>query len=227
MFIFTLVNVSEQHNLVWIPFPSTGERTLADFLSKNSFFRKKKFGDLNTEILSPDNISFSRTNDEEYKDYDIVCSIDNPYRLIINHFKKFSVTNWSLKINTNEILYKDFNEWIHPLIFDDISQIDQLNTTHFSLFPFYEPKNVKTYYLRVDNLERDLENIGFFGKKNLIIKKQWLPDLSDSYKDVFSYEHARIIYHLNKTTFDKLDYDPFSFTTRELTLKEKVDFIHH
>lgn len=221
------MNVSEEHRLIWAPFPLTGERALAEFFSRNSFFIKTPNGNNGLETLTPNNVSFTKLNEEKYKDYDFVCSIDNPYRLIINNFKKFSTINWSLKTNTKEILYHNFNEWIHPVIFDDISQIDPMDTTQFVLFPFFEPKNVKTYYLRVHMLEEDLESLGFFGKKSFNIKKQLLPDLSDSYKDVFSYEHARIIYHINKTTFDKLDYDPFSFTTRELTLKEKVDFIHN
>ena len=227
MFIFTLVNVSEEHRLIWVPFPSTGERALADFFSKKGFFLKKNFGEYEIETLSLANVSFSKFKEDKYDSYDIICSIDNPYRLIINHFKKFSTTNWTLKSNCKEILSEKFNEWIHPVIFDDILQIDPMDTTHFFLFPFFETENVKTYYLRVDRLEKDLNSLGVFGKKSFGIKKQHLPDLSNSYKDVFSYEHARIIYHLNKTTFDKLDYDPFSFTTRKLTMKEKVDFIHY
>lgn len=221
------MNVSEEYKLIWVPFPSSGERTLADFFSEKGFSLKKNLLDEKFETLNPRNVCFSKVEEVQNQNYDIICSIDNPYRLIINHFKKFSTTNWNLKSNTKEILSEKFNEWIHPVIFDDISQIDPTDTTHFFLFPFFEPKNVKTYYLRVDSLENDLDNLGFFGKKPFTIKKQHLPDLSDTYKDVFSYEHARIIYHLNKLMFDKLDYDPFSFTTRELTLKEKVDFIHN
>lgn len=221
------MNISKEHNLIWVPFPSSGERALADFFSKNGFFRENTVGNYELEDLTPDNFSYTRLRDEKYEDYDLICSIDNPYRLIINHFKKFSVINWSLKSNTKEMLGEKFNEWIHPVIFDDIQQIDPMDNTHFFLFPFFEPKKGKTYYIRVDMLEKDLKRLGFTVKKPFGIKKQLLPDLSDSYKDVFSYEHARIIYHINKTSFDKLDYDPFSFTTRELTLKEKVDFIHN
>jgi hypothetical protein len=52
-------------------------------------------------------------------------------------------------------------------------------------------------------------------------------DVSDSYKDVWSYENARIIYRKHRHIFDFYGYDPFSFTSKVLSQKEKVDFIHN
>ena len=46
------------------------------------------------------------------------------------------------------------------------------------------------------------------------------------FKDIYSYENARKIFKLNRDFFIETQYDPFSFTTQELTKKEKVDFIH-
>ena len=54
------MNVSEEHRLIWVPFPSTGERALADFFSKKGFFLKKNFGGHEIETLSSTNVSFSK-----------------------------------------------------------------------------------------------------------------------------------------------------------------------
>lgn len=221
------MNVSKEHKLIWIPYPQSGERIIADFFGENGFIHEKNFKTKQIEKLSKSQFSFTRNFNANYEDFDIICSLDNPYRLIVNHFKKFSVINWSLKTNTKEFLSRKFNEWVHPVIFDDIQQIDLLDNTHFFLFPLVKPRNVKIHYLRVDKLEKDMSEMGIFNIDTKKINRLLLPDLSESYKDVFSYEHARIIYHLNKDTFNDLDYDPFSFTTRELSLKEKVDFIHN
>ena len=45
--------------------------------------------------------------------------------------------------------------------------------------------------------------------------------------DTLSLESATKIYKVYKKSFDFFDYDPFSFTSHELSLKEKVDFIHN
>ena len=142
MFIFTLVNVSEEHKLIWVPFPNSGERTLAHFLGKRGFSNHSKHNDIENLSLGELNISFSHKILSEYENFDVICSVDNPYRLIVNQYKKFSRMNWSLKSNTKVILSRNFNEWIHPIIFDDISQIDRLDKSHFFLFPFIEPENV-------------------------------------------------------------------------------------
>ena len=45
--------------------------------------------------------------------------------------------------------------------------------------------------------------------------------------NTLSYENASKIYKVFKKHFDNFNYDPFSFTDKELSLKDKVNFIHN
>lgn len=221
------MNVSKEHKLVWIPFPESGERAIAEFLGKKGFFYYTGFSKDKELPISHHNYSTAGQISSEYKNFEVICSIDNPYRLIVNNFKKFSTTNWKLKSNTKELLSERINEWVRPIIYDDISLIDHQNTTLFVFFPYVEPENTVVHYIRTEKLDNDLSRLRFFGNRSIKLRKDLLPDISDSFKDVLSFENAKIIYNIHKTTFELLGYDPFSFTTRELTLKEKVDFIHN
>lgn len=220
------MNVCEELKLIWIPYRKSGERNLADFFGKHGFKCSSPIDRDTFTTISRTNFSSSNKIPEKYKDFDVIISIDNPYRRIINEFKDFSVINWSLKENNREFLSEKFNEWLHPVIFDDLPLISIDETTHAILFDYEFETYGNIHYIRTDNLKNDLKFLNEIGSSVKYLKTHLLPDLSDDFKDVFSYKNARIIYHLNKSKFESLDYDPFSFTTRNLTLKEEVDFIH-
>jgi hypothetical protein len=220
------VNVCEELKLIWIPYRKSGERNLADFFGKHGFQCVNSPNRENFSLISRTNFSNSFKIPEKFKNFDVIISIDNPYRRIINEFKDFSVINWSLKENNRKILAEKFNDWVHPIIFDDLPLISIPDTTHAVLFDYEFETEGNIHYIRTDNLKNDLKFLNDIGSSVQYLKIHLLPDLSDNFKDVFSYENARIIYHLNKSKFETLGYDPFSFTSRNLTLKEKVDFIH-
>lgn len=220
------MNVCEELKLIWIPYRKSGERNLADFFGKHGFQCVNSPNIENFSLISRTNFSNSFRIPKKFINFDVIISIDNPYRRIINEFKDFSVINWSLKENNREILAEKFNEWVYPIIFDDLPLISIPDTTHSVLFDQQIETNGQIFYVRTENLSGDLQKVPNIGNSVKYLKTHLLPDLSDNFKDVFSYENARIIYHSNKSKFETLNYDPFSFTSPNLTLKEKVDFIH-
>jgi len=47
------------------------------------------------------------------------------------------------------------------------------------------------------------------------------------YQKIITRDQAKKIFNFYRPYFDKFGFNPFSFTNEELTLKEKVNFIHN
>lgn len=225
------MNISNLFNTIVLFQHNTGERVLGDYFGILGF-------KIRMEIDSEDLMDVSRYKVSYYKPYfrppegfKVVCVTDNPYRRILSKYKEISHVNWSLKKYSKDYLSEKFNNWLTPLIANDfyLLETDWRTTinSYIYLYPYDFTQFTPDESIRLDNYREDLSKIDFLHKMNINFDEYKQYDVSDSYKDVWSYENARIIYRKHRHIFDFYGYDPFSFTSKGLSEKEKVDFIHN
>jgi hypothetical protein len=87
----------------------------------------------------------------------------------------------------------------------------------------------------MESLEDDLGKLDFVKDSN-IWKSGYIQDYLKhnpqinqkpyKFNDVYTIESAKRVYDYHKKHFMLCDYDPFSFTTKELSNEEKMRFIH-
>lgn len=225
------MNVNWDKKCILMCHPKTGDKDVCEYFGKIGFvshYFSDKFED---KPLTRKSFSHKFLYPWVYDDFKLVVTVDNPYRRIVNEYKRFSHINWSLKINKKEDLYIKFNNKFNELLVDDLYKVDLYNKTHESQYNFLLPYDfsLKTpdYIINVETLVSDIYKIDFLDHVEHDFNLVDQIDISDKYKDVFSYENARVIYKNHKHIFDLMDYDPFSFTTKDLSEKERVHFIHY
>lgn len=225
------MNVNWDKKCILMCHPKTGDKDVCEYFGKIGFvshYFSDKFED---KPLTRKSFSHKFLYPWVYDDFKLVVTVDNPYRRIVNEYKRFSHINWSLKINKKEDLYIKFNNKFNELLVDDLYKVDLYNKTHESQYNFLLPYDfsLKTpdYIINVETLVSDIYKIDFLDHVEHDFNLVDQIDISDKYKDVFSYENARVIYKTHKHIFDLMDYDPFSFTTKDLSEKERVHFIHY
>jgi hypothetical protein len=222
------MNIHQDKKIVFMCHPQTGEKEIAEYFGSLGF--EKKIGN-SYQKLSRKSISYNFLYPWDFDDHKLIVSIDNPYRRIVNEYKKFSHTNWSLKKHTKEELYERFNLKFTELFSDDLWLVDKKNRESETVYNFLLPYDfgVKSpdYIIRKESLVEDIYNIDVLDHTSFDFHLLNQLDLSEKYKDVFSYNNARVIYKVHRHIFDMMDYDPFSFTTRDLTREERIKFIHY
>ena len=84
---------------------------------------------------------------------------------------------------------------------------------------------IPDYFVRIEHFYEDLEKIDFINEITNI-NNTLNNDLYD-YRNMYDYDNAKKVYHLYKKHFFLCNYDPFSFTHKELTKDEKIGFLHN
>lgn len=181
---------------------------------------------------------------EIYKDYDVVCSIRNPYDRMMGIFLNFVSLGKSsplLKNDKTEIM-NNFNIFINELFsikeikpkFGIKSKKDKI------ILDVYVSKynidiTIPTYYIRMENIVEDIGKINFINESNLwtsgyiknyLTQNEHINVRHYDFKSIYTIESAKKVYEYHKQFFTQLGYDPFSFTTEELTNEEKMRFLH-
>ena len=72
----------------------------------------------------------------------------------------------------------------------------------------------------------DLQKLPFYDATKTNQKLDFLLQPSMDYQKVISESQAKKIFYFFQDYFNKFGFDPFTFTTEELTKQEKVNFIH-
>ncbi len=225
------MNVNWDNKCVFMCHPQTGEKDISEYFGKIGFVTNYSHGKSVGEKINRKRQSTNFLLPWIFDDFKLIVSIDNPYRRIVNEYKSFSRINWKIKSYTKEFLSKSFNKKFDEMLSDDLFVVNKLNRDKEGLYNFLLPYdfNIKypDYFIRLETLVEDIYKIDILDHQyhNFHLVDQI--DLSDKYKDVFSYENARVIYKVHRHIFDTFDYDPFSFTTRELSREEKIKFIHY
>jgi len=225
------MNVNWDKKCVFMCHPQTGEKDISEYFGKIGFVINYSHG---KSVGQPINRKVKSTNFLSpwiFDDFKLIVSVDNPYRRIVNEYKSFSHVNWNIKSYTKEFLSQSFNKKFDEMLSDDLFVVDHLNRENEGVYNFLLPYdfNIKQpdYFIRLETLVDDVYNIDVLDHQDHNFHLLDQIDLSDNYKDVFSYENARVIYKVHRHIFDLFDYDPFSFTSSKLSREEKIKFIHY
>lgn len=225
------MNVNWDSKCIFLCQPYTGEKDISEYFGKIGFVSHYFSDGIIDKPIDRKKHSDKFLFPWKYNDFKLIVSVDNPYRRIVNEYKRFSHVNWSLKNKTKQDLFEKFNQKFEEMFIDDLFIVDKLNREKEGVYNFLLPYDFSEkspdYIIRLENLVEDIYKIDILNHVTHDFHLIDQIDISDSFKDVFSYENARVIYKVHRHIFDMMGYDPFSFTTQELSHKERVHFIHY
>ena len=82
------------------------------------------------------------------------------------------------------------------------------------------------FVIKKETYLEDLQKLPFFDESKINHNLTFLLEPTMAYQNVISLDQAKKIFDFFKDYFNKFGFDPFTFTTEELTKQEKVNFIH-
>lgn len=215
------MNVSQEHLMVLLLAKNSGERFFADLFGKLGFH-------FNNEPISTRNLCLLQKNLQDYEEYSKIVCLDNPYRIVYNEFLINSPTNWKLKGNTIEKQQEEFSNWLDLIFYNDVDYYqDNRDRVPLVFMLCRDFADLKIDYLvKKESYLEDLQKIPFMDLSKLNPKLEFLMENDLDYQNIITKEQAGRIFRFFQPLFDKFGFNPFSFTQEELSLKEKVDFIH-
>lgn len=221
------MNFSREHQYVFVLNELCGEKNIVKILKGLGFITKKKGKEIPVSLSS-----YSKVREIPYecRNYKIIQHVDNPYRNIINLYRMISKENWVLKYKDKENFKICLNNWCGEFLRDVEYLVQEGLIDNFPFEDFrFGIKDVHSphFYVRSENMEEDLRKIPLFKDIDIQVREIFFPPLYDDYKDILSDSNAKKLFWLNRDFFMKTGYDPFSFSTKKFSLKEKVDFIHN
>jgi hypothetical protein len=236
------MNISHKHKTIWWAPERCGTKATAhifkhfdfDFILNYPKSTLKNSYQSHQIILPP----------KKFNDYQVVSSIRNPYDRILGIYLKFvnvGVSSVYDKYNHAQTVFT-FSNFIDelfkikkpiPKLNNDISLRQPVIENYISKYNFDTtiPKN----YIRIENIVEDMGKIDFISEsplwssgyiKNYLTKNEHITTRPFKFNSVYTFKTAQKVYEYHKQFFLTLGYDPFSFTTEELTNEEKMRFLH-
>lgn len=226
------MNISLNHNVIWVAPEETGERVFAEIFEDYDFYQCLVGN--NSELKEFGITSYSNSNKipEKYQDFDIFCSIRNPYDRIWACYVNLYTTKFNPK--TLETIKKNFNQFLDDVFWvtTDGIKIDPFfsENSYFSKWTFEDI--IPNTFIKYENLYEDLKKLKFLNFDHLKLSETEMKqkiskiDSSFDFRDLYDVKNANKIFHFYKKTFYMLDYDPFSFTKEVFSDEDRINFIH-
>jgi hypothetical protein len=164
----------------------------------------------------------------EYPDYKVICGIKNPYERVFLLHLKGDLRSIQLKKHHFDALNTEFNDWGRKILIPkklkikvDETFINTNNTTKYLKKWGFDHK-IPDFFVKSEDLINDLNKLGFHDDDIIIDNevKQF------NFNQMYDFDFAKRVYHLYKKHFYLCNYNPFSFTEKELTDEEKISFLH-
>ncbi len=215
------MNVLQKHLMVLLLAKNAGERFFADYFGKSGFLFKEK-------ALDQKNYCKVYDDFKNYENYQKIICIDHPYRIVYQEFINTSDINWKIKANTLEKQREDFTFWFDRIFYNDVDYLNDNCALHqltFLLSRDFANLNPE-FIIKKDTYFEDLQKLPFFDQTKINQKLDFLLEPNMDYQKVINKEQAKKIFVFFQDYFNKFGFDPFTFTTEELTKQEKVNFIH-
>jgi hypothetical protein len=232
------MNISHKHKTIWWAPERCGTKATAHIFRHFDFeyivnYPKTTVGNSyqSHQIILPP---------EKYGDYKVVASIRNPYDRMLGLYLKFASIGASSvydKNNHNQTVFT-FSKFIDELfkVKGDGLNLD-FNKTILNTFvsKYNFDVTIPTNYIRLENLIEDIGKIDFINNsplwssgyiRNYLTKNEHITTHPYKFNSIYTFESAKKVYEYHKHFFLVLGYDPFSFTTEELTNEQKIDFLH-
>ena len=240
------MNISHKHKTIWWAPERCGTKATAhifnhfdfDFIPQGT--EKNKNNNKKTQYQSHEMIP----PPSEYKDYNVICSVRNPYDRMLGVFVNFVGVGMSssyLKNEHNEIVntYSTFinelfkHKEIKPKFGVEPIKHTRVLETYISKYNF--DVTIPNNYIRMEHIVEDMGKIDFINQstlwssgyvENYLTTNQHINTRPYQFNSIYTLETAKKVYEYHKQFFLVLGYDPFSFTTNELTDEEKMNFLH-
>ena len=180
----------------------------------------------------------------EYSHYNVICSIRNPYDRMIGIFSNFvSVGKSSVYLKSNHnIMVESFSNFINELFKHkeikpkfgiEYRPPSKIIDTYISKYNF--DVTIPNNYIRMEHIVEDIGKIDFINQsqlwssgyiENYLTTNQHINTRPYQFNSMYTSDTAKKVYEYHKQFFLTLGYDPFSFTTEELSDEEKMRFLH-
>ena len=208
------MNISHEHKMIWFSPEMSETENVSKTLEKYGFLEVK--GKTEVELM------------DEYPNYKVICGMKNPYeRVFLLHFKG-DLRLIQVKKHHFDTLRTEFNDWGRKMLIPnklkirvDETFINSNNTPKYLKKWVFEDK-IPDFFVKSEDLIDDLNKLGF--NDNEIVIDDEVKQFN--FNQMYDFDFAKRVYHLYKKHFYLCDYNPFSFTDRELTEEEKISFLH-
>lgn len=220
------MNISHEHKVIWWTKPEMGEKLVLDSLKFLNFVTHTNLTKKSIPITK-EKISFTTKIPEGCENYSLILSTRNPYFQVINYYLRTSEINWYLKGQSKDFFIENLNRWVLEIFSVDPEVLLTTDNNLQQVLPYNLTKKIPDFVIKYEKIKDCLNEIGFLMTERINFNENLLKNNIEFEIDTLSLESATKIYKVYKKSFDFFDYDPFSFTSHELSLKEKVDFIHN
>ena len=234
------MNISHSHKIIWWAPEKTASKATAYVLSKYDFYYYDEWLKDDIKKLCEPYHSHKLIYPEEFNDYQLICSIRNPYDRILSFFNNFSGLKVVYTKDNKEYFKTRLENFIKELFFDEIIRRHRPKSENAPNLQNYLMKNlydgkIPDKYIKMESLVEDLGNLDFIKDSEMwkngfftdfLAKNDYIKKRPYQFYDVYSKTAAKIVYEYFKKQFFVCNYDPFSFTKDELTDEEKKNFLH-
>jgi hypothetical protein len=238
------MNISHKHKTIWWAPERCGTKATAHIFNHFDFEYQGVLGnkDLPKSAQYQSHVLTLPTN--EYSDYKVICSIRNPYDRMLGVFLYFVGSGKSLVYfkDKHNLMVDNFTIFINELFsykeikpkFGIESKRDKvILDSYISKYNF--DVTIPSNFIRMENIREDIRKIEFIKNSSLLSSGYIDNYLSNNnyinvrpykFNSLYTMETAKKVYDYHKQFFLTLGYDPFSFTTEELSDEEKMRFLH-
>ena len=220
------MNISHENKVIWWALEESGEVKMSKILEKYGFIVE------NDEFTSKSGLKYDHfvTKSEQLSDYKVLCTIKNPYHRVFSLFLRLEHNNLIIKKKLLPFLRENFNYFVNKSLIPNklvvktatLLENETPNMKYLEKWTFED--KIPDYFVKIEDFYDDLSKISFIDDFEPI-KGDINQDLYD-YRNMYDYDSAKKVYHLYKKHFFLCNYDPFSFTHKELTKDEKIGFLH-
>jgi hypothetical protein len=238
------MNISHKHKTIWWAPERCGTKATAHIFNHFDFEYNGVCGNNNlskSEQYQSHDLSLPPN---QYSDYKVICSIRNPYDRVLGIFLNFVSSGKSSVYfkDKHNLMVDNFTIFINELFsYKQIKPKFGINSkrdkvildTYISKYNF--DVTIPSNFIRMENIREDISKIDFIKNSpllssgyidNYLTKNIHINVRPYKFNSVYTMESAKKVYEYHKQFFLTLGYDPFSFTTEELTNEEKMRFLH-
>jgi hypothetical protein len=223
------MNVNHEHKVIWWAPERCGTKALAHIFSKLGFefyVNGVKSNYQSHEIKIPDELS----------DYKIIFSIRNPYDRVLSLFTNFTnVGKNSLYMKGNEnVFVQKYEIFLNELFSNTNKQVEKPILKNYIQKYSLNGKGPDSI-IRLESMVEDLSKIEFVKNSDIwksgyiqdyLLDNEYIVNRSYKFNKIYTKLGAKLVYDNHIKHFILGGYNPFSFTTENLSNEDKMRFIH-